>query len=242
MKEFLYNIKKEFLYLFTYPTNQLKIFSVDYDAYWEDKRGEHLGKLSRWQRQRADLVFSYLNKQHNPVSLSDVGCGDGSVLAYLKEKGGVSRIVGVDVSSSALVKARAQGVETILIGKELQEGIAVVPETDYVLLLEVLEHMPDAEQFLKAMLDKSKKGVFFSFPNTGYVLHRLRLLMGRFPLQWRIHPSEHLRFWTYADLKWWLKALGYTQYSIHTYEGVPVLNRVWPSLFGRGLFVYLPKD
>ena len=241
MKNILYSIKQAFSYLFSYPVYTLSTMVVDYDEYWEDKRGEHLGKLSRWQKQRADLILRYLKKNTKPVSLVDVGCADGAVLKYLKENANVSRIIGADVSSSALVKARSHGVETVLVGKDLENSVSVIPETDYVLLLEVLEHMPEAERFLKEMLDRSDIGVFFSFPNTGYFLHRLRLLLGRFPLQWRLHPSEHLRFWTHADLIWWLKASGYTKYSIHIYEGVPIFKNFFPSLFGKGLFVYLPK-
>lgn len=239
--KFLYSIKQALVYLFSYPVNHLEHFEVDYDAYWEDKRGEHLGKLSRWQKQRADLILSVLKETRTSVVLIDIGCADGAVLRYLKDNANVSRIIGADVSSSALVKARAHGVETILVGQDLQASVEVIPKADYILLLEVLEHMPDAERFLNEMLTKSSIGVFFSFPNTGYFLHRLRLLLGRFPLQWRLHPSEHLRFWTYRDLKWWLTALGHTQYTIHAYEGVPILNTLLPSIFGKGLFVYIPK-
>ena len=242
MKKIFYTTKQAFNYLFTYPVENLDNVVVDYDDYWEDKRGEHLGKLSSWQKQRADLILSYIKDSKEPISLVDVGCADGAVLNYLKEHANVSRMVGADVSSAALVKARSHGVETILVGKDLTNSIEVIPESSYVLLLEVLEHMPDAERVVKEMLARSTEGVFFSFPNTGYFLHRLRLLLGRFPLQWRLHPSEHLRFWTYRDLKWWLKASGYKKYSIHVYEGVPVLNRILPALFGKGLLVHLPKD
>ena len=241
MKNFLYNVKNSLLYLFQYPVDHLVHTTVDYDAYWVDKRGENLGVLSRWQKQRADLMLRYLNPNES-MSIVDVGCGDGSVLAYLRTKTNLKRAIGVDVSSTALVKARTQGIETLLVGKVLEEAVDVIPEADHVLLLEVLEHMPDAEKFLQTMHQKARGGVFFSFPNTGYFLHRFRLLLGRFPLQWRLHPSEHLRFWTYHDLRWWLEALGYRTYHIHVYEGVPVLKRLLPSLFGKGLLVYLPKD
>lgn len=242
MKGLLYKTKRSLKYLFSYPVSTLETVAVDYDDHWEKKRGEHLGKLSRWQKQRADLILKYLKESANPVSLVDVGCADGTVLKYLKDNANVSRIVGTDVSSSALVKARSHGVETILVGKNIEDSVPVVPDTDYVLLLEVLAHVPEAERFLKEMLDKSNTGVFFSFPNTGYFLHRLRLLLGRFPVQWTMHPNQHLRFWTYTDLKWWLKASGYTKYTLHTYEGVPVLKNILPGLFSKGLFVYLPKE
>lgn len=237
----LYTLKEALISLFVYPTNKLEHMTVDYDAYWVDKRGEALGALTRWQRQRADLAAAFMEGQKD-LEIADVGCGDGSVLAYLKEKLSLKRIIGLDVSSTALVKARAQGVETILVGNDLVGGSDIIPAVDYVLLFEVLEHMPAPERFLDLMLSKSKHGVVFSFPNTGHIRHRLRLLFGRFPLQWRLHPSEHLRFWTYTDLLWWLSALGYTKYSVRTYEGVPILKDIFPSLFARGLLVYLPKQ
>lgn len=241
MRNTLYNVKEGILYLFRYPVYKLEHFKVDYDAYWVDKRGEGLGKLSHWQKQRADLALKHLPHDKS-VSVVDVGCGDGAVLAYLKKRASLGRIIGMDVSSTALVKARAQGVETILVGNDLVAGIEVLPQIDYAILFEVLEHVPESEKFLQAVLAKTRYGVFFSFPNTGYLLHRLRFLFGRFPVQWRLHPSEHVRFWTYYDLMWWLKALGLTHYNIHTYEGVPFLNKLWPSLFAQGLLVYVPKE
>jgi len=111
------------------------------------------------------------------------------------------------------------------------------------MILEVLEHMPNPEKFLKLIIKKAKRGVFFSFPNTGYISYRLRLLFGAFPMQWRIHPGEHLRFWTYRDLKWWLKELElYDKSEIYVYEGIPVLNRLWKGLFGAGFVVEIKND
>ncbi len=59
------------------------------------------------------------------------------------------------------------------------------------------------------------------------------MLMDSFVMQWCLHPGEHLRFWTYKDLQWWLVQLGYAERSeIHIYEGMPFLNKIWGSLFG----------
>ena len=116
-----------------------------------------------------------------------------------------------------------------------------VKKTDHLLLLEVLEHLPHSEKVLATAYEKSRRGIFFSFPNSGFFIYRLRLLFGKFPMQWRVYPNEHLRFWTVADLKWWLRAQGYTEYDIFFYKGIPLLNRLWPSLFAAGLFVCLTK-
>jgi len=76
----------------------------------------------------------------------------------------------------------------------------------------------------------------------GFIIPRLRLVFGRFPLQWAKHPGEHLRFWTQKDLVWWLKAQGYKQYTIHYYVGVPYLRQLWPNMFAAGFFVEIRKQ
>lgn len=247
MKEALYVLKEAWLNLFRYPVSVLKNEHVDYDTYWGDKRSESagkikLGKLTHWQRLRADMALSYMPKSDVSLTVLDVGCGDGGVLAYLREHAPVTRVIGVDISEQALIKARELGIETIRSQHDPLKNIPLSLSADYVCMFEVLEHMINPEAQLRAMTDLATRGVFFSFPNTGYIEHRLRLLFGRFPLQWVAHPSEHVRFWTYQDLVWWLKALGYREYQIHVYKGVPVLNKLWPSLFGRAFFVYLPKQ
>jgi len=238
MKNFLFQLKKVYGQIFLYPQTKIDKKNGDYDAYWKEKRGENIGIISRWQKQRADIILNYLNKD-SPITLVDIGCGDGSVLKYIKAHVNISKTTGVDVSDFALEKAKEFGVETIKADIKNIKNLDIIPESDYILLFEVLEHIPDSELFLKHMFRKAKKGVFFSFPNTGFYTHRLRLLFGKFPLQWRVHPGEHVRFWTMKDLQWWLNALGYKNHEIISYEGIPGLNRIWPSLFAAGFLVYI---
>lgn len=66
--------------------------------------------------------------------------------------------------------------------------------------------------------------------------------MGKFVIQWRMHPGEHLRFWTYKDIKWWLKELGYDDKSeVMIYEGIPGLNKLWGGLFGMAIIGEIKK-
>jgi 2-polyprenyl-3-methyl-5-hydroxy-6-metoxy-1,4-benzoquinol methylase len=116
-------------------------------------------------------------------------------------------------------------------------NLSSLPEVDYILGLEIIEHMPNTEEFIFKIQNKSKKGLIFSFPNTGYYSHRLRLLFGRFPLQWIVRPGEHLRFWTVKDVKWWVKNLGFNLEKLIFYEGVPILNKVFPNLFSQGIII-----
>jgi 2-polyprenyl-3-methyl-5-hydroxy-6-metoxy-1,4-benzoquinol methylase len=237
----LYILKESLKSLFTYP--KMSVENVDYDAYWRDKRGKEMGALSGWQKERAEYVVKTIQSfSGDSYTVLDVGCGGGSILRHIKSKSGnVSRMIGFDVSSFALDRAEEFGVETHLIDiTSLEEDS--IPEVDFAFALEILEHIPDSEKMLKDLFTHSREGVFFSFPNTGFIAHRLRLLFGKFPLQWRLSPGEHVRFWTYADLSWWLKSLGYRNARINTYKGVPLLKYVWPSLFAAAFIVFIPKE
>ena len=215
--------------LFRYPA--YRSADASYDDYWQ-VRDLH-SPLNSFQRSRVGFIARRLS---DGDSVLDVGCGDGRTLEALT--GGIRHIgaFGIDSSSAALERAKARGIATMQGDIRRPETLKDVDEADWILLLEVLEHMPDSETLLAWASGHARKGVIFSVPNTGFITHRLRLLLGRFPLQWKAHPSEHLRFWTVRDIRWWLRQLGF-QYELHTYEGIPILNRLWPSMFAAGTIV-----
>lgn len=215
--------------LFRYPA--YRPADGSYDAYWESR--DMGAPLNSFQKARVEFIAKRLA---DGDSVLDVGCGDGRILEALT--GGIRHIraFGIDSSAGALEQAKKRGVTTMKADIRNPESLTDVDSADWVLLLEVLEHMPDSETLLAWALRHARKGVIFSVPNTGFIMHRLRLLLGRFPLQWKAHPAEHLRFWTVRDMRWWLAELGY-QYGLHAYEGVPILNRIWPALFAAGQIV-----
>jgi methionine biosynthesis protein MetW len=222
------NRTKHWMYdLFRYPA--YRPADVSYDEYWAHR---DTGPLNVFQKARADFLLKHL---HDGSSVLDVGCGDGRILSYLKLHQPSLRVSGIDASPKALAVARERGLDvhhgdvrdTISLGRA---------SADYILLLEVLEHMTDSEGLLAWAVAHAKRQVICSVPNTGFIVHRFRLLAGRFPLQWKAHPGEHVRFWTVRDMRWWLNSLGY-HFTIHMYEGVPILNRLWPALFAAGMVI-----
>lgn len=206
---------------------------ASYDEYWSHR---DMGSLNSFQKFRADFLLAQL---HDGDSVLDVGCGDGRILAYLKAKRSGLHLVGVDGSPKALEIARGRGLEVRQADIRDQASLGDL-SADYMILFEVLEHMTDSESLLAWAHRQARKATVFSVPNSGFIMHRLRLLLGRVPLQWRAHPAEHLRFWTATDMHWWLQSLGYT-YTLHGYEGVSVLNHIWSSLFAAGLIVVVSQ-
>lgn len=232
MKRLIFNFFKFISNLNKYP--KLVLAETSYDDYWLNKRGNNLGYTNSFQEYRANYIAK--NVEVNS-SILDIGCGDGGVLLKMKEKKNF-KATGADISDVVLRFLKNKGIDTVKFDINDFSQINSLPNTDYILLLEVLEHMQNPEKFLQIIKSKANKGIFFSFPNTGYISHRARLLMGRFPIQWRTHPGEHVRFWTYKDLIWWMNELNlFKDYEIEVYEGVPILNKLWKNLFAAAFIV-----
>ena len=137
-------------------------------------------------------------------SLLDLGSGDGAQLKEI-EKNCHIEMTASDFSDATLSRLKEIGFSTKKIN--LKQELSINDSYDYISFFEVLEHLPNSEEILLEAYKNCNKGIFFSFPNTGYYIFRIELLFGKFPKQWRTHPSEHLRFWTRSDLRLWLKNL-----------------------------------
>jgi 2-polyprenyl-3-methyl-5-hydroxy-6-metoxy-1,4-benzoquinol methylase len=241
-KETLWRIWQWIKLIWIYPVTTIRPGThFDYNSYWKEKRGsKYMGSLGGWQMKRA-IIASRIISASGGGSLNDIGSGAGEVSKYIRDHTPINRVVAYDSSSYALAFAKEVGFEVKLFDMNNENDYSKLEATDYTIMFEILEHIPGPEALLKQASETSKKGLMFSVPNTGFVIHRLRLLFGKFPLEWRRHPSEHLRFWTRTDLVWWLNVQGY-RYVIYDYAGVPIFKDIWPNMFAAGLFVEIIKD
>jgi methionine biosynthesis protein MetW len=231
--DWLVRVRQRWVSVFSYRSPVSLI--LDYDGYWERKRGSNMGYLSSFQ---LDRVRAIAGSMPAGVSVLDVGCGDGSILRYLIEHRAVAAH-GVDVSERAVAHCRAQGLDVWLADVTQPEALSALAEYDYIILSEIIEHVPAPEDLLDGLRSHVRQAFIVSVPNTGYVWHRLRLLLGRFPLQWLAHPGEHLRFWTHVDFLWWANWLGYRVRTATPYQGTRLLKNLWPNLFASGMVYVL---
>lgn len=207
---------------------------VDYDVYWDNKAQSGMGHLSPWRLRRAQ-VFTTLVSAGDRVL--DLGVGDGALLEYMMRQKTIDAS-GLDVSQKAVDFCRARGLKVDLADINKPIGDFIREPVDYIILSEIIEHIPDPESLLSSLRPFVRKGIIVSIPNTGFHQHRLRLLMGRFPLQWVVTPGEHLRYWTRADFHWWANQIGFRIAREVPYEGTPGMREVFPGLFAAA-FVYL---
>ena len=204
---------------------------TDYEKYWEERLSGENKPLNGFQMERADWVAARIRPS---TTVLDIGCGDGGILMRLREKAKITPF-GADVSPTVLGYLEKRNIPSFQMDLNGQ-GLDGLPDCDHILLFEILEHLQNPETLLRAAVSKARQSVFFSIPNTGYFPYRLRMLFGFFPVQWRVHPGEHVRFWTLDDMRWWINELGFSERcEITAYRGIPVLNKLFPNLFGMGI-------
>ena len=130
------------------------------------------------------------------ASVLDLGCGDGSLLRYLKETRKV-RGYGVEISDEDIVACIRNGVNVIQ--ANLESGLSGFKsgEFDFVLLSQTLQATRHTEPLVQEMLRVGREGIV-SFPNFGYWKARLNILRGNMPVseelpyQWYDTPNVHL--------------------------------------------------
>jgi methionine biosynthesis protein MetW len=130
------------------------------------------------------------------ASVLDLGCGDGSLLQYLKTERAV-RGYGVEISDAGIVACIQNGVNVIQ--NDLDSGLSDFESNsfDYVILSQTLQATRHTEPLIQEMLRVGRQGIV-SFPNFGYWRARLDVLLGRMPVskdlpyQWYDTPNVHL--------------------------------------------------
>ncbi|MGA7749969.1 MAG: methionine biosynthesis protein MetW [Gallionella sp.] len=130
------------------------------------------------------------------ATVLDLGCGDGSLLRYLKEARAV-RGYGVEISDLDILSCIANGVNVIQ--NDLESGLADFESNsfDYVMLSQTLQATRHTEPLIQEMLRVGREGIV-SFPNFGYWKNRVNVLRGNMPVsrelpyQWYDTPNVHL--------------------------------------------------
>ena len=126
----------------------------------------------------------------------DVGCGDGSLLALLRESRGVDAR-GIELSREGVSECLAKGLPVIQ--GDADTDLADYPDDafDYVILSQTLQATRRPRVVMEHMLRIGRHGIV-SFPNFGHWKIRLQLLFGghmpatdNLPYAWWESPNIH---------------------------------------------------
>jgi methionine biosynthesis protein MetW len=126
----------------------------------------------------------------------DLGCGDGALLAHLRESRRCPGY-GVEIADESVLKCVRRGVNVIQ--ADLESGLRMFADAmfDTVVLSQTLQAMHHADAILREMARVGRQGIV-SFPNFGHWKHAVSLLRGHMPVtpqipyQWYDTPNIHL--------------------------------------------------
>jgi methionine biosynthesis protein MetW len=126
----------------------------------------------------------------------DLGCGDGTLLQYLKASLEV-RGYGVEKDDANWLAGMSSGVN--IIQMDLEAGLSGFEDQsfDTVILSQTLQAMHNTEKIVQEMLRVGREAIV-TFPNFGYWRNRYQILGGQMPVsedlpyQWYDTPNVHL--------------------------------------------------
>jgi methionine biosynthesis protein MetW len=130
------------------------------------------------------------------AKILDLGCGDGSLLRYLRDTREVFGY-GVEIDDDNLLHCFRNGINVIQ--NDLEAGLSnfASDSFDYVILSQTLQAMRHTEGIIQEMLRVGKEGIV-SFPNFGYWKNRMQVILGHMPVSetlpyhWYDTPNIHL--------------------------------------------------
>ena len=130
------------------------------------------------------------------TKILDLGCGDGSLLRYLRDTRDVFGY-GVEIDDDNLHSCFCNGINVIQ--NDLEAGLSSFESDsfDYVILSQTLQAMRHTEGIIEEMLRVRKEGIV-SFPNFGYWKNRMQVITGHMPVSetlpyhWYDTPNIHL--------------------------------------------------
>jgi O-antigen biosynthesis protein len=149
------------------------------------------------------------------------------------------KVIGVDINRDAIKEAKKY-CDKVILGNLDSLNKEIIPKQrfDYILLLDVIEHLlhsSDLLHTLKPYLNKTGK-LIISTPNIAHVSIRLKLLTGNFDYnEYGILDKNHIHFFTINSLRDMLLSEGYKIEIINVsadFGQIPLIGR---------LLRYIPK-
>lgn len=160
------------------------------------------------------------------ASVLDLGSGPGTLARELEAKG--CRVTVVDRQPPP-----SSGEDREFLVQDLDEPLEFrVDDYEYILLLDILEHLQSPERFLerlRELFDHQPRRVILTTPNIAFFIQRGMLLLGQFNYGKKgVLDLTHSRLFTFRSLRRLLRECGF---RIRRVRGVPA---PFPLVFGDG--------
>lgn len=124
---------------------------------WWNERSKDFGMLHKMNPIRMEYILKQIGTLHDVKTL-DVGCGGGVLTIPLARLG--ANVTGLDPATESIeiatLKAKEEGLKINFVNSTIEEFKG--NKFDLILLMEIVEHVPNLSEFLKCVSRKVKKG------------------------------------------------------------------------------------
>ncbi len=138
-------------------------------------------------------------KALKPISILDVGCGEGFTLERLRKAKIGKHLEGVDYLDLAIKLGKKEHPNLILKKGSIYDLKYKANSFDVVICSEVLEHVEDPQKGLEELVRVSKKYVVLSVPNEPFFMLG-NLVRGKNVTRFG-NDIEHINHWTFWQFK-----------------------------------------
>ena len=213
-------------------------------ATFENNRWSTKGQTIEFRHRAALSLLKKSAVRRANIPILDLGSGDGLFLRLLRENG--FDATGVDISEVAAKRCRKDGLAVVT----CDFSSAPLPFSngsfDYVLALDVLEHLYEPQAVLAEMARVSTGGVIIAVPNFSSLPARIQALLGRVPENNTPHKG-HIYWFNWGVLSALLKKNGFVvtrrlvnapwEKILLVSSCMRALARLWPSMFALSFVV-----
>jgi len=153
-----------------------------------------------------------MERTSGKISVLDVGCATGAMLAYLRDRGW--RATGVEISPAADYARKERGLDVRC--QNLENCHFPSESFDMALASHLVEHLNDPAAFLREIWRVLRRGAYLMITTPNINGFQARLLGNR----WRSAIFDHLYLFSTHTIRAMLKAQGFTIEGIYTWGGL----------------------
>lgn len=137
----------------------------------------------------------------------DIGCNDGKIRFFFKNP----NYFGIDVNKNLINNLKKQGIKAKQIDLNRQNLPFKKEKFDYILLLDILEHVINPEKLLRDAKEKLNKNgkIIITLPNDYHILNKIRFIFNKHLTENPFAPFGHLHYFPIKSGEEFLRKNGF---------------------------------